>query len=218
MSINRSLSGSNIINHQSLGQTLFKLNRQKYEKRRRCAPGFPFKGKLKTIRDVERYFTGDKIQCLLCGRWFKSVGRHMTGIHNTTPDEYKLQFGLPLDRGLTSAELHGNLSDIQKRLYSDGLNPLSNAHQRRKGTAKARSLSHRRRPPQPFNRERMRDTHKHSSKYGLRTTDEDVARVDAEVAKTGQTITQVCLQDSMPCRTAYYSAKHRIRKRGKSDE
>src|SRR6266852_6403892 len=57
----------------------------------------------KTRRDVERYFSGDTIECLICGRHFKRLQRHLTAKHGLSADDYKKQFGLPWTRGLTSA-------------------------------------------------------------------------------------------------------------------
>jgi len=57
----------------------------------------------KTRRDVGRYFSGDTIECLICGRHFKRLQRHLAAKHGLSADDYKKQFGLPWTRGLTSA-------------------------------------------------------------------------------------------------------------------
>ena len=57
----------------------------------------------KTRRDVARYFSGDTIECLICGRHFKRLQRHLAAKHGLSADDYKKQFGLPWTRGLTSA-------------------------------------------------------------------------------------------------------------------
>jgi predicted transcriptional regulator len=57
----------------------------------------------KTRRDVERYFSGDTIECLICGRHFKRLPRHLAAKHSLSADHYKKQFGLAWTRGLTSA-------------------------------------------------------------------------------------------------------------------
>src|SRR5215469_7693184 len=57
----------------------------------------------KTRRDVERYFSGDTIECLICGRHLKRLARHLAAKHNLSADHYKKQFGLAWTRGLTSA-------------------------------------------------------------------------------------------------------------------
>src|SRR5690625_5445233 len=46
-----------------------------------------------------------KIQCHECGRWWVNLGGHITRSHEMTVREYKLAYGLPLDRGLSSEHL-----------------------------------------------------------------------------------------------------------------
>lgn len=42
----------------------------------------------------------DKIQCAICGLWFKRVVRHANIIHKTTKKEYKEYCGLDVKRGI----------------------------------------------------------------------------------------------------------------------
>ena len=64
--------------------------------------------RFKTRREVERYFDGDTIECLLCGQHFKRLQTHLAAKHEMTADQYKRQFGLPWTRGLTSATSFAN--------------------------------------------------------------------------------------------------------------
>ncbi len=57
----------------------------------------------RTRRQVERYFRGKTIKCLLCGKRFGRLSFHLAAKHGVTTDEYKDRFGLPWSRGLTSA-------------------------------------------------------------------------------------------------------------------
>jgi hypothetical protein len=57
----------------------------------------------RTRREIERYFSGETIECLLCRRHFKRLQTHLAAKHAMTADEYKRRFGLPWTRGLTSA-------------------------------------------------------------------------------------------------------------------
>jgi hypothetical protein len=56
-----------------------------------------------TRREIENYFSGHKIECLLCGRYFKRLQSHLAARHQMSADAYKKRFGLPWTRGLTSA-------------------------------------------------------------------------------------------------------------------
>ena len=75
----------------------------------------------KTKEEIEEYFSGDRIQCLICDKWYKTLSHHLDKIHNMSVDDYKLQFGLPWSRGLickTTLEKYQNKAEI---LRSKGL-------------------------------------------------------------------------------------------------
>jgi hypothetical protein len=57
----------------------------------------------KTRSDIARYFGGNAIECLICGRRFKRLHTHLAAKHGMAADDYKKRFGLPWTRGLTSA-------------------------------------------------------------------------------------------------------------------
>ena len=61
-----------------------------------------------TRREVERYFSGRTIKCLLCGRRFGRLSFHLASKHGITTDEYKERLGLPWTHGLTSAKSRAN--------------------------------------------------------------------------------------------------------------
>jgi len=74
----------------------------------------------RTRRQVERYFGGKTIKCLLCGKRFGRLSFHLAAKHDVTTDDYKSRFGLPWHRGLTSALSHANSgwNDDRKRKAS----------------------------------------------------------------------------------------------------
>ncbi|MGA2891317.1 MAG: MucR family transcriptional regulator [Xanthobacteraceae bacterium] len=69
----------------------------------------------RTRRQVEDYFSGKTIKCLLCGRRFRRLSFHLAAKHDVTTNDYKRRFGLPWRRGLTSALSHGNSGWDEKR-------------------------------------------------------------------------------------------------------
>jgi hypothetical protein len=71
----------------------------------------PFRTRL----EVDRYFSGKTIKCLLCGRRFGRLSLHLAAKHELTTDQYKAQFGLPWTRGLSSAASHANSGWSRKR-------------------------------------------------------------------------------------------------------
>ena len=61
-----------------------------------------------TRREIERYFGGKTIQCLLCGKRFRRLASHLHYKHQMSADEYKASHGLPWSRGLASEDSSRN--------------------------------------------------------------------------------------------------------------
>jgi len=57
----------------------------------------------RTPQEVEHYFAGKTIRCLVCGEEFRRLGGHLAAKHGLRVDGYREKFGLPWTRGLTSA-------------------------------------------------------------------------------------------------------------------
>ena len=56
-----------------------------------------------TMEQVDDYFSGEKIQCLVCGERMRSLPKHLRDKHAMQPVDYRIQFGIPHQRGLQSA-------------------------------------------------------------------------------------------------------------------
>ena len=69
--------------------------------------------------DIKKYYIGDRIQCLICGKWFKSLGNHIE-IHGINTDDYKKMFGLPWSKGLCSSVTAKKFHDNAKILRKEG--------------------------------------------------------------------------------------------------
>ena len=50
--------------------------------------------------ELIEYFSHDRIQCLICGDWFKAIRPLHLKTHNITSTEYKIKFGIPKSKGL----------------------------------------------------------------------------------------------------------------------
>ena len=77
--------------------------------KRRIRPPF------QTRREIEHYFGGRTIECLLCGKRFQKLAPHLNGAHHESPDEYRRRFGLPWGRGLASAKARAASRWTRKR-------------------------------------------------------------------------------------------------------
>lgn len=65
-------------------------------------PGFPAKPFVNR-KDVEKYVGGDRVACLMCGKYYKSVGAHIK-LHDMDVQEYRLRFNIPWQYPLSSNE------------------------------------------------------------------------------------------------------------------
>jgi hypothetical protein len=53
---------------------------------------------------------GAKVECHVCGAWFRGLGNHVWGAHDLTADEYRAIFGLAWDTGLVGPMLRESIS------------------------------------------------------------------------------------------------------------
>lgn len=72
--------------------------------------GYPREKVFTDIEELEEYYAGEKITCLLCGNDFNSLNHHLRKMHEMTVDEYRIEYGLPFARGLNGTHTHDLLS------------------------------------------------------------------------------------------------------------
>ncbi len=58
----------------------------------------------------------DKVQCHICGRWFRSVASHVNKSHGWSADDYREEFGLNKGQSLICEGTREKLSILNKRL------------------------------------------------------------------------------------------------------
>jgi hypothetical protein len=80
------------------------------EARRRVLPGFPVERPFQSRAEMHEYLSGDKLQCLRCGKWYKSLGAHLSTIHAMSPDDYRALYKINWRSGLESRPAHLNRS------------------------------------------------------------------------------------------------------------
>lgn len=97
--------------------------RRRREARREILPGFPITEQITTVEELREYRERDRIVCLLCGKLYKDVGKHIGPIHGVTVEEYHRMYGLPWHRGLTCDETHEKYSRTVKRRIEAGWRP-----------------------------------------------------------------------------------------------
>jgi hypothetical protein len=161
------------------------------ESNKSALPGFPWKGKFEDKKEIDNYFSGDKIQCLLCGKRYQSLSLHLIRVHEISPDQYKEKYGLPWKRGLCGTMTSNKLSKNMIGRLKKGFRPPIEAAQRN-------SLNAKRRQDQPFlkkikieNLECLNEVHR---KY----SDEDYQKVLRKMLRETKGLYEVCKDAEMP--------------------
>lgn len=80
---------------------------------------------------VRKSITPDYIVCLLDGKRFKSLKRHLRTTYDMTPDQYREKFGLPFDYPMVAPNYAAERSALAKKI---GLGRQAGA---RRGSIKA---------------------------------------------------------------------------------
>ncbi len=164
---------------------------EKKRKLRQALPGFPWKGKFRTKEEIDVYFSGDRIQCLLCGRGLKALSAHLIAIHDVTSDDYREMYGLPWKRGLTSRNLNKKMSEISTRLMREGkINSVQNYQILRR--------KRQRRPMQPFVRELLQRKLKPPLFILFEYTREDYKKIIERMRNEQRALSDVCIDPDLP--------------------
>ena len=100
--------------------------------------------KFKNKKEVDAYFAGKWIECLLCGKKLKAVGGQHLKTHGVTCSEYQKMFGLPATRGLVCEETaeRERMALEVRRLKGDRRLMLTDENRK-----KAWSAQHKKPPP-----------------------------------------------------------------------
>jgi predicted transcriptional regulator len=67
-----------------------------------------------TMKEVDDYLSGDSIACLVCGQRFPFLHRSHLQSHGLSHDEYRMRFGIPFTRSLTSAPFRATNSALAR--------------------------------------------------------------------------------------------------------
>ena len=162
-------------------------------------PGFPWTGKFTTKEEIENYFADeDKIQCLLCGKWFKKLGPHLQVIHEITQNEYRAEFGLPWSHGLACKNLSNHFSKIMTKRIKNGFDPTPDDAARKKSKTAIR------RKDQPFFTNLKAEQAKKINNARNKFTHQDFEKVLARMLEKQKTLDELGNEKDLPGLTAVY--------------
>lgn len=106
-----------------------------------------------TIAELDAYTASERIQCLECGRWFRSLATHLPRVHGMRHQDYREKWGIPRRYALAGTATRALLSDQMHDMITAGT--LTHEHLP-VATAAARDAG--RRSKTPADAERHRQT------------------------------------------------------------
>lgn len=80
----------------------------------RVLPGFPAQP-FKSLDDVEAHVGGEKVVCLMCGKEYENVLRHVSATHGLDGSEYRHRFNIPAKYSLAGSRLSELRSAVARR-------------------------------------------------------------------------------------------------------
>ncbi len=152
---------------------------------------FPWNGKFMTKTEIDDYLAGNKIQCLLCGKWFKIISSHLKRIHDIDSDEYREKYGLPWKHGLCGKEVSLKLSTAMNERRKNGFLPDIDA-------AREKSKHATKRPDQPFFKKVKIENLECFNKDNRKYSEKDYQNVLRKMLKETKGLYETCKDDDMP--------------------
>lgn len=70
-----------------------------------------------TAEDVKLYASGEKIQCLECGKWFQMICTHLR-VHGIKEPDYRRKYNIPNSIALTGSNVRQKMSASNNTLIS----------------------------------------------------------------------------------------------------
>ena len=75
---------------------------------------------------IDKYLSSEKIQCLECKKWFRSLGSHLTRVHGMTCNDYRDKYELPRKTPLSGLSTRQMLSNQMVAMRQEGV--ITNDH------------------------------------------------------------------------------------------
>ena len=95
---------------------------------------------------IKKSVTADYVVCLEDGKKFKSLKRHLSGMHATTPADYRAKWGLPRDYPMTAPNYSKARSSLAKSLGLGRKAPAAGEGSPERKPSKKRAAAVRKRP------------------------------------------------------------------------
>ncbi len=111
--------------HRGQSEQVFRVNAREIERAARRQPlaGFPDMRPLPSKEAARDYLAQTHLVCLLCGRSFAVLGKHLRDIHDTSVLAYQDYYRLPRSKGLAGSIARQRMRDITKARGTYPINP-----------------------------------------------------------------------------------------------
>lgn len=166
--------------------------------RRQTMDGYPVLGHSFTKAEVDDYFSGDRIVCLLCGKKYRNLGNHLPRVHSMTGDEYRQRYGLPWTRGLTCEDSHAKYSSASAARVAENPDIFADRLDQYRHLCNSAD----RRPHQPFHQRMIEDRCRTMNGGESPFTDKDYTKILEELAKN-RTVPEVLSDPGRPAGTTW---------------
>jgi hypothetical protein len=80
---------------------------------RAVLPGFPKEEPFQSVEEVKKYLSTSALECLLCGKLYNALGRHLVAIHDITPEAYKVRYNIPPAWAIATTSVRDQMSESQ---------------------------------------------------------------------------------------------------------
>lgn len=158
-------------------------------------PGFPWKGKFTTKKEIDQYFSNpDGIQCLCCGRIYGALNNHLQIVHDISHEQYRDHYGLPWRKGLVSRNVSKKLSsNLTKRIKNGSFKPKPD---NKACVDKIRSGAMRK--DQPYHTAIKAEKAKKLSKKNIKHGRKDYEKVLSVMLKNNIALREACMDKDLP--------------------
>lgn len=87
-------------------------------------PIYPCERPFETTQEVKEYLSGDTIVCLLCGKRYKMLCKHLIYMHNIDVNTYREKYAIPWTYGLSASAVKERIIAAQRARYISGESPI----------------------------------------------------------------------------------------------
>ncbi len=142
--------------------------------------GYPKEFVFQSRADIENYFAGERVRCLLCGRDFRILDTHLRRVHSLTSDDFRERYGIPYLRGLCGSSFSEQRTEHGRTIWADNTERQAAALAKAKGVQTATGTNPQRGKPHFWRAERTGNGATHKKLSEAQVAEIKAARIGGE--------------------------------------